>query len=181
MSDKNLFLEIPKNSQEKKISKAYSDVIYHLWDNNNKKGYFSPDYFKKIISKEEKMFEGIAANDSKDLILFLYQNMHKELNEKEKHKNSEIESDQTDPEIEIYKCRRNFESSNKSIISDLFYFDQGNITKCLNCGRLIYNFSMYNILIFPLEKTRFFKLNKQQDRGLRIQHTNWRSVLIWRR
>ena len=47
LSNKNLFLEIPKNSQEKKISKAYSDVIYHLWDNNNKKGYFSPDYFKK--------------------------------------------------------------------------------------------------------------------------------------
>ena len=111
------------------------------------------------------MFEGIAANDSKDLILFLYQEMHKELNELDDN-NEEFEnfdSDQTDPEIEVFKCINNFQIKNKSIISDLFYFHQANITRCCNCGKTTYNFSMYNILIFPLEKTRLYKLTKENN------------------
>ena len=32
LSNKNTFLNIPFNSQDKPISKAFSDVLYHLWD-----------------------------------------------------------------------------------------------------------------------------------------------------
>ena len=162
---KETFLSIPKYSPEKKISKAYTDVIYNLWNEKSKEKYFSPYYFKEILGKENKLFEGISANDSKDLILFLYERIHKELNERKnnKYEEEEIPTDQTDPSIELYKCRSFFDCMNKSIISDLFYFDQANITKCLTCGKSIYNFTMYNILIFPLEKTRLYKANKQSN------------------
>ena len=148
-----------------KITKAYTDVIFNLWDENSKEQYFSPNYFKEILGSENKMFEGISANDSKDLILFLYDRIHKELNEREnnKYEEKEISSDQTNPSIELNKCRNFFKCTNKSIISDLFYFDQANITQCLNCHKSIYNFTMYNIIIFPLEKTRLYKANRQSN------------------
>ena len=77
---------MPKYSNEMELSKAYSDVIFNLWNENNRYGVFSPTYFKEIISKENKKFEGSVANDSKDLILFLYEKLHKELNTKNKKK-----------------------------------------------------------------------------------------------
>ena len=160
---KEKFLKIPKYSNVKKISKAYSDVIYHLWDENNKTKEFNPTYFKEIISKEDKKFEGTKANDSKDLILLLYQKMHEELNTKNIYKNNEKNINDLDPEIQYLKCKNRFESRNKSIISDLFYFIQVNIKRCLICGTLTYTFSIYNILIFPLEKARIFKEKKQQN------------------
>ena len=146
-----------------KLSKAYSDVIYNLWDEKNRKGVFAPTYFKEIISKENKKFEGNEANDSKDLILFLYQRLHNELNANNKKKIiiENIDSFQTDPEIEYFKCVNEFESKNKSIISDLFYYNQASITKCLNCGKSKYKFLMFNILIFALENTRLFKSKKE--------------------
>ena len=162
--NKEKFLKIEKYNKDYIISKAYSDVIYNLWDESKPNTYYSPYYFKEIISKENKLFEGIQANDSKDLVLFLYQRMHKELNEKNENTIvEEIKSDQKDPIKELFNCLNSFRCKNKSIISDLFYFSQANVTKCLHCGVCIYNFSMYNILIFPLEKTRLFKAEKSNS------------------
>ena len=162
--NKEEFLLIPKYSNKKKICKAYSDVIYNLWDESNSKSSFDPHYFKEIVGQENKNFEGNSAGDSKDLILFLYGIMHLELNEKNHNdiQEEDIISDGTIPSIELYKCRNHFYSQNKSIITDLFYFDKAQIQKCINCGELYYNFSIYNILIFPLEKVRLFKLQKER-------------------
>ena len=164
LSNKDTFLNIPLNAEEKPISKAFSDVLYHLWNPNEPKKYYSPDYFKNIISSKNKLFQGIQANDSKDLLLFLYENIHKELNTAIAPKiSNEQFSDQKNAEFELIQCRQNYFRENKSIITDLFYFDQTNITTCLNCGVKIYNFSMHNALIFPLEKTRLLKVQKNNN------------------
>jgi ubiquitin carboxyl-terminal hydrolase 4/11/15 len=79
---KQMFQDIPIGFSNKEISKAYSDVVYHLWNPNEPKKYYTPNYFKQVISSKNKLFEGIQANDSKDLLIFLYENIHKELNER---------------------------------------------------------------------------------------------------
>ena len=164
LSNKDTFLNIPFNAEEKPISKAFSDVLYHLWNPNEPKKYYSPNYFKDIISSKNKLFQGIQANDSKDLLLFLYENIHKELNTAIAPKiSNEQFSDQKNAEFELIQCRQNYFRENKSIITDLFYFDQTNITTCLSCGAKIYNFSMHNALIFPLEKTRLLKVQKNNN------------------
>ena len=164
LSNKQKFLNIKKYTNQMKVTKAYSEVIYNLWDENNKNRSFKPAYFKEIIGKENIQFKGNDANDSKDLILFLYSRMHEELNEKNKNSSIEkIDSDKTDPEIEYYICKDKFERRNKSIISDLFYFDQVFITECRNCGVSEYDFNIYNIMLFPLEKARLYKEKKQNN------------------
>ena len=162
--NKSLFENIPRENQEKKLSKAFSEVLYHLWNPKEPNKYYSPNYFKEVISTQNELFAGIQANDSKDLLIFLYQTMHSELN---MYKNIDIIdsefSNQMDANYELNKFRKNYFANNKSIINDLFYFDQANSTKCLNCKTVIYNFAIYNILIFPLEKTRIFKSQKNSN------------------
>ena len=159
--NKNYFSNISYQSPEKPISKAFSDVIYHLWNPNEPNKYYAPHYFKNVLSSKNKLFEGIQANDSKDLLIYLFEEIHKELNTLKNNKEIEQEiSDQKNAELELIKSREFYFQNNKSIITDLFYFDQCNITTCMNCGAVLYNFSMQNVLIFPLEKTRLYKVEK---------------------
>ena len=74
----NLITIEGKNS-DKILSFAFAEVLKNLWENLNIK-FYSPEYFKKVISDMNPMFKGVAANDSKDLILFMLENIHKELN-----------------------------------------------------------------------------------------------------
>ena len=68
------------NKHKKEISYALAEVIKNLWENPENIQYFEPKYFKEVISHLNPLFKGIAANDPKDLILFMLEKMHKELN-----------------------------------------------------------------------------------------------------
>ena len=47
---------------------------------NQNENVFSPDDFKKTLGLYNPQFRKFEANDSKDLILYLLQTMHAELN-----------------------------------------------------------------------------------------------------
>jgi ubiquitin carboxyl-terminal hydrolase 4/11/15 len=157
------------NTNKKKLSLAYQEVIKNLWpkDNNNLniKSY-SPYNFKKTISEMNPLFEGIQANDSKDLILFLLETMHTELNQKKYNIKTNI--NQTQISIYDFNTAFNIFSTNyinnyNSIISNIFYGAECHTTKCFSCNAITYNIQCFNILIFPLEKVRLFKgYNKNQ-------------------
>ena len=68
------------NNNNKIMANEFYIVIRNLWDINNNKKSFSPDDFKEKLSQENPLFAGIAANDSKDLINFLLERLHSELN-----------------------------------------------------------------------------------------------------
>ena len=160
---KNYFLNKKRNSsifkdnQQKIISKVLFDILDNFHDNN----YLNSDYLLEIIRKNSNIFIDSNEINIKNILSFLYQELHVELNEKDKKNEiEEFYSEQTVPEIELYKCLNNFEIQNKSIISDIFYFSQAHIIKCLNCEVLLYNFVIDNILFFSLEKIKLYKQGK---------------------
>ena len=69
------------NNNKKRVSNEMYKVLTNLWDDNNKKGDYPPNDFKEILSKENPLFSGIQSNDSKDLINFLLERLHKENND----------------------------------------------------------------------------------------------------
>ena len=80
----NYFLN-EKNEQfikSKKLSKQFLEVIKKLWikSYNRNNTYYEPHKFKELISNMNPLFKGIQANDSKDLINFIIQELHSELN-----------------------------------------------------------------------------------------------------
>jgi ubiquitin C-terminal hydrolase len=60
------------------LTVAFSSLLYELI--NSKEKYIVPSLFKEIIGKLNPLFEGLHAADSKDLIFFIIEKLHKELN-----------------------------------------------------------------------------------------------------
>ena len=162
LCNKNYFLNIQHYSSEKPISKAFSDILYHLWNPNEPNKYYTTNYFIDILRSKYEL--DIKKIDSKDLLLFLYENIHKELNGMTTQNILNNENFvQKNEEDKLMKSRQNFYRENKSIIIDLFYFEEENAITCLNCQNKISNFAMYNMLIFSLEKMNSYKLSKNNN------------------
>ena len=151
---KNLENEKDNN---KKLSFALAEVLKNLWEVLQHR-FYGPENFKKVISEKNQLFQGIAANDPKDLIIFLLQTMHEELNNPPNNKNTNnIIPNETNLN-EVFDCFSNdYKNENQSIISDEFYGYTNSLTICGFCKYNINNVQIINILFFPLEEIRKFK------------------------
>ena len=148
---KNLY---NNRNHAKKLSFALAEVLKNLWHNNSI-NYYSPNYFKEVISEMNPLFKGIAANDSKDLILFILETMHNELNAC-----TQGDSMKKTNNLDFFSVFKEFEKyyklNNKSIISDEFYGFYNSMMKCCSCNTFTHNVQIMNILFFPLENVRKF-------------------------
>ena len=167
-------------TDKNKLSYSFKLLIEKLWPNNyddpELKKFYAPNEFKRKISTMNPLFKGVAANDAKDLVNFIIMTLHEELN---KANNNSIPSnnfslDQTNQQIMFNYFVDNFKKQNQSIISDLFYGVNCNITKCGNCGKETYNFQTYFFIVFPLEEVRKFKLtnNNIQLSNFNLMNSN---------
>ena len=157
------------------LTESFKYLIENLWPskNNNKyiltkyinkntnNDYFSPEKFKEKISKMNVLFEGVHANDAKDLVNFLIMTLHEELNKANKSINnndSDLEIDQANKKSILKEFLKSFKNDNQSLISDIFYGVQENRTTCTNCKITKYSFQTYFFLNFPLEEVRKCKI-----------------------
>ena len=152
---------ILSNKSKYQLTEAYTEVLENIWK-NKKITYYSPEHFKDVISEMNPLFAGIQANDSKDLVLFLMENIHKELNKPEKIENSNLVENQYDYQITFNIFSNYFNHNYKSIISDNFYGMYNSMMTCLNCNITTNNVQCFSILIFPLEEVRKYK-NKSEN------------------
>ena len=175
----NYFLE-KKNQKlikSKQLSNAFLEVIKRLWikSYNKNKTYYEPHDFKNIISDMNPLFQGIAANDSKDLVNFILQQLHEELNKPNLNQvNDTRELNQYDEKQMFLSFFEEFKNNQRSVISDNFYFIIETKTECLNCKQInqmkgnynpiyLYNFQIMHFLIFPLEEVRKYKIMQYQQ------------------
>ena len=148
------------NNKNCPLTKEFYKLINSLWKEHYKnKDYYTPRDFKDCISKMNPLFQGIAANDSKDLILFIYETMHNEINKK---KNYSFNSNQND-ELKLF--RNNYYSKNSSFLIDTFYYEQRSDMECSSCHFNKISYNVANIIIFPLEKVRLYKIEKTRKEG----------------
>ena len=160
--DSNTKMKITSNRNIYELSYAFLTVIENLWKNKNDKKYYEPYEFKEVISRMNPLFAGIQANDSKDLIIFLLEKIHQELNVSqnpsiEMQNNIDSANDQYNYEITFNKFSLLFRKNYNSVISNLFYGMFNSTMNCQNCKVLTYNVQIFNILIFPLQKVKEFK------------------------
>ena len=63
------------------LTKEFYNLINNLWkQSSNENNYCIPTDFKRKISEMNPLFRGTISQDPKDLILFLYETMHNEIN-----------------------------------------------------------------------------------------------------
>jgi len=157
--DEYIYNELQKEKDtNKKLSFAFAEVLKHLWDENSSQKYYAPEHFKQVISEMNPLFKGIAANDSKDLIIFMLEKMHKELNTKQG--NNIINNQEPNPcdfNAVYLDFINDYQNKNDSIITQEFYGYNNIISSCSKCTNISHNVQTFNILFFPLEEVRKFK------------------------
>ena len=112
----------------------------------------SPDIFQKTVGTFNPQFRNLEANDSKDLILYLLQAMHQELNYWTNNPSFNGYPNQYNRVNTFQAFICSYDATNKSIISDLFYGTSENTTKCEVCNNIIYNFQKIEFLTFGVCK-----------------------------
>ena len=168
------------NKKNKKLSYEFAEVLNNLYiehlnqnQNNNIYNYksnnksYAPSKFKQIVGELNPLFRGIQANDSKDIMNFIIEKMHDELNALRpnniKNKDEYIQ-DQTNLLQTFNFFKTEFAINHHSVLSDYLYGVQKSITLCCNCNTMIYNFQAYNFLIFPLlDVKNFIYMNNFQN------------------
>ncbi len=189
---KDLIKKYKGRENKDSLSESFKELIENLWPNensnlinktyvgkNSNNSYYKPYEFKKKISKMNPLFQGVQANDSKDLVNFIIMQLHEELNMGSKCDINQ-DANQTD-ELAVYNnFRYGYYYENKSIICDLFYGINGTLYECSSCRTRKYNFQIGFFYIFPLEEVRKFKIQQNQqmfENNLKIQFAN--NMLNW--
>ena len=130
--------------------KYHKIVIDILKLQGHPNSYVKPKEFNEFLSSANGQFAQLEANDAKDLLLYLFQAMHAELNY------------QGDKKLKnVPKCNQLIEKEsfnfflivnnnlNLSIISYLFYGVHKSSTLCEGCNNILYNFQYFQFLSFP--------------------------------
>ena len=125
-----------------------------------------------VIEIMNPLFKKGQAGDSKDFIIFILEQLHKEL--KGPIKNNNINNMEQQPLNQYDKnnaFNHFFEDFQEecSIISDIFFGFNETTNECVNCKNnynlkglnnpICYNYGIFNCLIFPLEEVKKMKNN----------------------
>ena len=163
-----------ENKNDLQLSPVFSDLIKQLWNIEGSKP-FSPNNFRIRVEQMNPLFRQGQPGDSKDFIIFILEQLHKEL----KRPNKNIIKAPSS-KLNQYNKNSSFEhfyydfQSELSIISDVFYGFNETSNECLNCKNLYncqgnfnnpicYNYGIFNVIIFPLEEVKNMKNNFMQN------------------
>ena len=179
------YYQIINNTSRYELSSAYCDLLANVCLNESVTDFFKPRTFKEVISWKNPLFEGVNANDSKDLINFMLEEMNQELININKLNNSQIKKgnsnnsivDQTNQQLTLNNFRQKYEENNDSIISRLFFFIIESKSQCQACKTITYNYQSLFLLEFPLEtvfnyyiKNNIYLVNEKNEKVLNLTH-----------
>ena len=160
-----------KNDKKKKtreLSFEYAKMLDNLFFPKYQQKYYEPYKFKEIISSKNNLFAGMNPNDSKDLLNFLIETMHNELNELGENNNFFDDNqivDQSNEFAILNYFKSYFAKNYHSILSKYLYGIQKTIQRCCKCTTTLYNFQVYNFLIFPLLDVKNFVTKNNIENG----------------
>ena len=151
-NDKEKLNKINQGAETKGIlSKEYYEVVKGTLFKENSSYSYNPKNFNKTLSGLNPQFARFESNDSKDLLLYLFQSLHEELNYlgSQKLKNvpkcNQLNENESLNFFETVNSNLNF-----SIISCLFYGILKSKTNCTTCNSNLFNFQYFQFLSFPL-------------------------------
>jgi ubiquitin C-terminal hydrolase len=156
-----------RNPKDYQLAPVYYELIQNLWKLNGP-NYYAPYNFMNRVNDMNPLFKKGEAGDAKDFIIFVLEQMHRELNKSLNMKKISGVStlNQYDKNNTLMNFFNEF-TENTSIISDLFFGFNETTNICLYCKNyyngvnypICYNYGIFNVLIFPLEEVKNMKNN----------------------
>uniref|UniRef100_A0A3B3WTX6 Ubiquitin carboxyl-terminal hydrolase 8 n=1 Tax=Poecilia mexicana TaxID=48701 RepID=A0A3B3WTX6_9TELE len=152
----NLYLEDINRSNilghKGEVAEEFGVIMKALWAGLYK--CISPRDFKSTIGKINDQFAGYDQQDSQELLLFLMDGLHEDLNKADNRKRyKEEENDHLDDQNAANVAWNKHKLLNESIIVALFQGQFKSTVQCLTCHRKSRTFETFMYLSLPLAST----------------------------
>ncbi|CAD8190935.1 unnamed protein product [Paramecium octaurelia] len=124
------------------LVRKFGSLLKKLWCGD--KNIVIPTSFKKAVGQFQPMFKGYQQHDSSELITFLLDGLHEDLNRVKKKPYVESKDYQGRPDNEVAKeSWENHLARNQSIIVDLMHGQYKSTLKCPTCQQISITFDPF--------------------------------------
>ncbi|KAG1684339.1 Ubiquitin carboxyl-terminal hydrolase 32 [Nymphon striatum] len=131
------------------IAKRYGDLVQDLWSATMKT--IAPLKLRWTIGKCAPRFNGFQQHDCQELLAFLLDGLHEDLNRVHVKPYTELKDSNGRPDVIVaQEAWENHILRNKSIIVDLFHGQLKSKVTCKVCGHTSVRFDPFNYLSLPL-------------------------------
>ncbi|NXY45788.1 UBP4 hydrolase, partial [Ceuthmochares aereus] len=135
------------------IAEAYADLIKQMW--SGRQSYVVPCMFKTQVGLFAPQFSGYQQQDSQELLAFLLDGLHEDLNRVKKKPYLELKDANGRPDSEVAKeAWENHRLRNDSIIVDIFHGLFKSTLVCPKCSKVSVTFDPFCYLTLPLPLRR---------------------------
>ena len=142
-----------------RLAGAFGGLLSKLWRPGA--SYVTPKHFKFMLSKFAPQFSGYSQQDSQELLSFLLDGLHEDLNRiKDKPYREEKDADGRPDEEVALEAWDNYRARNDSVVVDTFQGLYKSTLTCPDCGYTSVKFDpfMYLSLPLPSPKRRTFQV-----------------------
>jgi ubiquitin carboxyl-terminal hydrolase 4/11/15 len=132
-----------------KLAKAYQDLIREMWSGNASS--VKPYHFKCVIGQFAPRFNGYAQQDAQELMAFLLDGLHEDLNRIfKKPYIEEKESDGRPDHVVADEAWKDYKKRNDSIVVDLMHGQLKSTVECNKCNKVSIKFDPFCFLSVPV-------------------------------
>lgn len=134
-----------------KLAKAYAGLVKDMWEGTENKT--APWDLKKTLGSKISRFSGFGQQDSAELVNYLLDLLHEDLNRITKKPFVEMSEELNRPdEVVAKEFWDAFIARNKSIIVDLMYGQLKSTVRCLVCQNVSTSFDPFLSIQLPIVK-----------------------------
>ncbi|XP_059151065.1 ubiquitin carboxyl-terminal hydrolase 15-like [Physella acuta] len=131
------------------IANTYAELIRDIWSGH--KSYTVPRNFKIAVGRFAPQFSGYQQQDSQELMAFLLDGLHEDLNRIRKKPYIELKDSGGRPDKIVAKeAWDNYKKRNDSVIVDIFHALLKSTVRCPDCEKISVTFDPFCYLSLPL-------------------------------
>nr|XP_009671394.1 PREDICTED: ubiquitin carboxyl-terminal hydrolase 4 [Struthio camelus australis] len=135
------------------IAEAYAELIKQIW--SGRQSHVAPRMFKTQVGRFAPQFSGYQQQDSQELLAFLLDGLHEDLNRVKKKPYLELKDANGRPDLVVAKeAWENHRLRNDSIIVDIFHGLFKSTLVCPKCAKISVTFDPFCYLTLPLPLRR---------------------------
>ncbi|GKV04041.1 hypothetical protein SLEP1_g16256 [Rubroshorea leprosula] len=134
------------------LALAFGELLRKLWSAG--RTAIAPRVFKGKLARFAPQFSGYNQHDSQELLAFLLDGLHEDLNRVKQKPYIEMKDSDGRPDEEVAaECWRNHKARNDSVIVDICQGQYKSTLVCPACGKISITFDPFMYLSLPLPST----------------------------
>ncbi|KNC85019.1 hypothetical protein SARC_02774 [Sphaeroforma arctica JP610] len=132
------------------LAETFGDLLQIIWKGSDRTSSFKPDRLKNVISQFAPRFSGREQHDAQELLSFLMDGLHEDLNcSRDRTYQEDPDYDGNDAQTAALSWT-NYKRRNDSVVVDLFQGQFRSELKCLTCGNKSVTFNPFMYLSVPV-------------------------------